>query len=123
VRAQRDTVWSAERETRATLDAGRDGIDTGNRLLGGVASAVSKLLDVLADMIAPAPPPTRDQAERMHRAAEEREAADVARRETDARLRETNEMIRANQRAEAERQAEEERIRQRQREQEQGRER
>lgn len=133
-RIARDAIWEAGRErwqaetaikrdTRETFSAARDGLDAGNRLLGSVASVVSKLMDVLADMIAPAPPPTRDQAERMHRAAEEREAAAEAKRETEERLRETNEMIRANERAEAERQAEEERARRRQREEEQGRER
>ena len=133
-RIARDAIWDAgqerrqaetavKRDTRETLDVARDGVDAGNRLLGSVASAVSKMLDVLADMIAPAPPPTRDQAERMHRTAEEREAASEARQENDARLAETNEMIRANKRAEAERQANEERTRQRQREEELGRDR
>jgi hypothetical protein len=133
-RVARDSIWDTgqargqaetaiKHDTHETLDAAYDGMDTGNRLLGSVAKVLSKMLDVLADMIAPAPPPTLDQAERMHRASEEHEAADTARRETEARLAETNEMIRASERAEAERQAEEEHIRQRQREQELGRER
>jgi hypothetical protein len=133
-RSARDAIWDASRsrhqaetaakhDQRETLGVAHDGMDAGNRLLGGVAKVLSKMLDVLADMIAPAPPPTLDQAERMHRASEEHETADAARRETEARLAETNEMIRASERAEAERQAEEERVRQRQREQELGRER
>jgi hypothetical protein len=43
------------------------------RILGGIAGMIGKLADALSDFIAPAPPPTKDQAERMERAAEERQ--------------------------------------------------
>jgi hypothetical protein len=66
-------------------------------LFGGMAKAVEKVFDFLADFIAPAPPPTKDQAERMERAAEERqtqEAADREAAEKEARLQELLEQIR-----------------------------
>jgi uncharacterized protein YcbK (DUF882 family) len=46
-------------------------VSRGGRLIDGAVRALAKVLDMLADMIAPAPPPTRDQAERMERVAEE----------------------------------------------------
>jgi hypothetical protein len=52
---------------------------------------VEKTLGFLADFIAPPPPPTKDQAERMQQAAEERGVEEATAREQaekDARLRE-----------------------------------
>ena len=46
-------------------------VSRGGRLLDGAVRALAKVLDMLADMFAPAPPPTKDQAERMERVAEE----------------------------------------------------
>lgn len=53
----------------------RDADSIVTRILGGVSRAVEKFFDFLGDMIAPAPPPTKDQAERMVRAAEENQQA------------------------------------------------
>jgi hypothetical protein len=61
-----------------------------------MAKAVEKVFDFLADMIAPAPPPTKDQAERMERVAEEQQTQAVAEREAaekEARLQELLEQI------------------------------
>lgn len=46
-----------------------------SRIFGGLARGVEKFFDFLGDMIAPAPPPTPDQAERMARSAEEKQQA------------------------------------------------
>jgi hypothetical protein len=47
----------------------------GDRILGSVGRVFSALLDFAANMIAPPPRPTPDQAERMARSAEERQEA------------------------------------------------
>jgi hypothetical protein len=68
----------------------------GSRLLGAIAERFASLIIALADFIAPAPPPTRDQAERMERAAEERQEQNAAAawgQEKDERLRATLEQI------------------------------
>lgn len=49
----------------------RDADNVVSRIFGGLARGVEKFIDFLGDMIAPAPPPTKDQTERMVRAAEE----------------------------------------------------
>jgi MobA/MobL family len=62
----------------------RDADNIASRIFGGMARAVEKFFDFLGDMIAPAPPPTKDQAERMVRAAEENQqerAAETAQTE------------------------------------------
>lgn len=46
-----------------------------SRIFGGLASAAEKFVDWLGDVLFPAPPPTKDQAERMERVAEERQQA------------------------------------------------
>jgi adenylate kinase family enzyme len=70
-------------------------------ILGGIASMVGKVFDFLGDFIAPAPPSTKDQAERVERAAEEQQAV-----EKEARLQELLKQIRGDD-AERERQARE----------------
>ena len=76
-RELRDATRTVEQETRKTVGAAHQAVDTGTRagrgILGGMASMVGKVFDVLADMIAPAPPPTAEQAKRMERVAEERQ--------------------------------------------------
>jgi hypothetical protein len=68
----------------------------GSRMLGAIAERFASFIIALADFIAPAPPPTKDQAERMQRAAGE---ADQARADTlhqqekSERLRATLEQI------------------------------
>jgi MobA/MobL family len=52
-----------------------DADNIGSRIFGGLASAAEKFVDWLGDVLFPAPPPTRDQAERMERVAEERQQA------------------------------------------------
>jgi hypothetical protein len=64
-----------------------------------MAKAVEKVFDFLADMIAPPPPPTKDQAERMERAADERHEETATAQQTaekDARLQATLDQIRRN---------------------------
>lgn len=53
----------------------RDADHIVTRILGGVSRMAEKFFDFLGDMIAPAPPPTPDQAERMVRSAEEKQQA------------------------------------------------
>ena len=68
----------------------------GSRLLGAIAERFASVIIAIADFIAPAPPPTRDQAERMERTADERQeqkAAAVFEQEKDERLRATLEQI------------------------------
>jgi MobA/MobL family len=52
-----------------------EAVDTGQRAAGGfmrgLSQAVENFLESLSDFLAPAPPPTKDQAERMARSAEE----------------------------------------------------
>jgi hypothetical protein len=52
-----------------------DADNIGSRIFGGLARGVEKFVDWLGDVLFPAPPPTRDQAERMERVAEERQQA------------------------------------------------
>jgi MobA/MobL family len=54
-----------------------DADNIGSRIFGGLARGVEKFVDWLGDVLFPAPPPTRDQAERMERVAEERQQADA----------------------------------------------
>jgi hypothetical protein len=64
-------------------------------LADGAEKALGAALDYAADFIAP--PPTKEQAEQMRRAAEEqreRDAAAAAEREKDARLQELLDQIR-----------------------------
>jgi hypothetical protein len=109
--------------------AGRDmaepDIQEPESVLGNMMDkAIGATLDFAADFLAPPPPPTPDQAERMVRGAEEKQVEAEARRERDVRLAETVEMARAATRAEAERQEQEHaRIRQRQHDEELGRDR
>jgi MobA/MobL family len=97
--AARRQDFAAERESRhQAAETARDvhqfnqdvgaAVDTGFKASGGflrgLASVVGKFFDFLGDMIAPPPPPTRDQAERMVRAAEENQqerAAETAQTE------------------------------------------
>ena len=61
----------------------------------------TKTLGALADFVAPPPPPTKEQAEGMQRAAEERQAQDAAAREQaekDARLQELLDQIKRRRR-------------------------
>jgi hypothetical protein len=53
----------------------RDADNITSRIFGGLASAAEKFVDWLGDVLFPAPPPTKDQAERMERVAEERQQA------------------------------------------------
>ena len=109
--------------------AGRDvaepDIQEPESVLGNMMDkAIGAALDFAADFLAPPPPPTPDQAERMVRGAEEKQVEAEARRERDTRLAETVEMARAATRAEAERQEQEHaRTRQRERDEELGRDR
>jgi hypothetical protein len=52
-----------------------DADNIGSRIFGGLARGVEKFVDWLGDVLFPAPPPTKDQAERMERVAEERQQA------------------------------------------------
>jgi len=68
----------------------------GSRIIGAIAKRFSSLIVAIADFIAPAPPPTRDQAERMERAVEERQqdhAAAAQQQEKDERLTEILQQI------------------------------
>lgn len=51
----------------------RDADNIASRFFGGLGKALASFIDQLADFLAPAPPPTRDQAERMAKAAEEKQ--------------------------------------------------
>ena len=63
----------AGRELAATADATVDrATHAGAGLLGGLGKIFTDLIGWLADAISPPPPPTRDQAERMQRSAEEK---------------------------------------------------
>jgi hypothetical protein len=82
--------FAAERESQAqhaetvrdvrqfNQDVG-EAVDTGFKATGGflrgLARGVEKFLESLSDFLAPPPPPTRDQAERMARSAEEKQQA------------------------------------------------
>ena len=76
--AARDARRELERDMRtdqrtlgAVIGVAEQSVSRGGRLLDGAVRALGKVLDMLADMFAPAPPPTKDQAERMERTAEE----------------------------------------------------
>jgi hypothetical protein len=76
--AARDARRELERDMRSdqrtlgeVTGVAEQSVSRGGRLVDGAVRALSKVLDMLADMIAPAPPPTKDQAERMERVAEE----------------------------------------------------
>ena len=59
-------------------------------MLGAIAERFVSVIIALADFIAPAPPPTRDQAKRMQRAADERQDQNATARfqqEKDERVR------------------------------------
>ena len=116
-------VAEAERDTRDVTDAAEDMVDGAAAGIGRIVEkAIAGALNFLADMFAPAPPPTKEQAKHMREDAEFRrdlaawaaEQAAEANRQDDARRK---------QRA-AEREAEEEeRARQYQRERERERDR
>ena len=66
----------AAHELAATADAAVDrAAHAGEGLLRGLSKLFSSFINWLADSIAPPPPPTRDQAERMARSAEEKQEA------------------------------------------------
>jgi hypothetical protein len=68
----------------------------GSRLLGAIAERFASVIMALADFLAPAPPPTKDQAERMERASEERQeqnATAAQQQEKDERLQQILEQI------------------------------
>jgi len=56
-------------------DAADTGVRATGRFLGGLGRLLEGFIGWIADSIAPPPPPTRDQAERMARAAEETQEA------------------------------------------------
>jgi hypothetical protein len=85
--AERTNAWEpdAAHELAATADAAVDrAAHAGEGLLRGLGKLFASFINWLADSIAPPPPPTRDQAERMARSAEE-QATDRAWREAEAR--------------------------------------
>jgi hypothetical protein len=63
------------------FDRATDQLQKGTHAVAGflndIAKGVGKVLDAIGDILAPAPPPTKDQAERMERAADEL-ATDIA---------------------------------------------
>jgi hypothetical protein len=66
----------AVREVAAAADATVDrAAHAGEGILRGLGKLFARFIGWLADSIAPPPPPTRDQAERMARSAEERQEA------------------------------------------------
>jgi hypothetical protein len=76
--AARDARRELERDIRTdqrtlgeVTGVAEQSISRGGRLVDGAVRALAKVLDMLADMFAPAPPPTKEQAERMERTAEE----------------------------------------------------
>jgi hypothetical protein len=80
-------------ELAATADAAVDrAAHAGEGLLRGLGKLFSGFVNWLADSIAPPPPPTRDQAERMGRAAEE-QATDRAWREAAERQQAEHEFL------------------------------
>jgi hypothetical protein len=92
--AARDTRRELERDMRNDQRAVGDmtgvaeqSVSRSGRLLDGAIRALAKVLDMLADMFAPAPPPTKEQAERMERVAEE-QAQHSAQAAEDAERRE-----------------------------------
>ena len=91
----RQTVAGLERDTGEILSSAETGIDRGAGLLAGVAGLAAKMADGLADFIAPAPPPTREQMREQNEAAKETREQRAARQEKDQRLAQTIEMMRA----------------------------
>lgn len=86
----------AEELTKAQQEAVDVGVKAISSFFEGIASMVDKTLGTLADFVAPPPPPTKEQAEGMQRAAEERQVQDAAAREQaekDTRLRELLDQI------------------------------
>jgi hypothetical protein len=69
--------------------------EVAGRFASGVARALGAVLGALSDMIAPPPPPTRDQAQRMERAADEQAVARAAADE-EARHRAQLEQLRSD---------------------------
>lgn len=89
---QQRLAATARQSAPEMLEIGAAGGRVIGGFFGGVARAVEKVFDFFADMIAPAPPPTKDQAERMVRAADERHEETATAQQTaekDARLQET----------------------------------
>jgi hypothetical protein len=86
----RDAGATVENETRKTIATAEQGVDKATRgfgrILGALAKPFEKVIGFIADMIAPTAPPTRDQAERMERVADEQqqEAAATAAQRQDA---------------------------------------
>jgi hypothetical protein len=112
-RESRDAAKEVGRDAREVFDAAEQTVQKGSRfargILGGIAKMVEKL-SFLGDMIAPAPPPTRDQAERMERVAEEQRIEEAAVREAaerEARLQVLLDQIRRNDDTDRERKARE----------------
>jgi hypothetical protein len=106
----RQTVAGLERDTGEILASAETGIDRGAGLLTGVAGLAAKMADGLADFIAPAPPPTKEQMREQHEAAKEVRGQRAARQEKDQRLAQTIDMMRAA-RARTDSEEEEERAR------------
>jgi hypothetical protein len=78
----RSAAASVQHAKQETIEVAEQAVDRGARIFGGflrgLAQLGEKLIDFFGDLIAPAPPPTRDQAEREHRAAEEQAPARAA---------------------------------------------
>jgi hypothetical protein len=81
----RAAAASVQHEKQEIIGTAERMVDAGARalggMLGGLTSMISKAADFLADIIAPPPPPTKDQAERIVRVAEETHTQDMAARE------------------------------------------
>ena len=67
------------REGSAPASGLRDADNIVTRIFGGLSRAAEKFVDFLGDMIAPAPPPTPDQAQRMANTAAEQAVEQEAR--------------------------------------------
>jgi hypothetical protein len=85
----------AEELSMAEQQAVEVGVKAIDSFFSDLASMVEKAFDYLADLIAPPPPPTKDQAERMEQAAAERQedAAIRSEAEQEAAFRELQEQM------------------------------
>ena len=119
IRAAAATVQHEKQEIIGTVE---QAVDTGarafGRILGGLGDMIGKAAETIVNMFAAPPPPTKDQAERMERVAEEQHAQGAVAREAageQARLRELLDQIKRNDEREREARARERYDRERER--------